>query len=88
MPRPRKEIDPKSKEYGDRFALRLRDLLDRRKLNAAEFLDRVRAAGVDVSAEAIRKWIAGDHLPRPQDMPAIGTVLGLRDYRDLLPPPE
>ncbi len=87
-PRPRKRLDPKSTRFETRFAIRLRELLDKRKLSAAEFLDRVRSAGVDVTRESVNKWIAGYHVPRPQDMPAIGSVLGLRDYRQLLPPPE
>ena len=85
-PRPRKHLDPKSKRFEIRFAIHLRKLLGESKLTAAEFLERIQAAGVDVSAMAVRKWIAGEHIPRPQEAPAIGRVLGLKDYRDLWPP--
>jgi hypothetical protein len=57
-------------------------------MTPADFLDRIQAAGLDVSEMAVRKWIAGEHLPRPQDAPMIGRVLGLKDYRQLWPPEE
>lgn len=87
-PRPRRHLSPRSTQFETRFAIQLRGLLDKQKLTAADFLDRIRAAGVDVTRESVNKWIAGYHVPRPQDMPAIGRVLGLKDYRHLLPPPE
>lgn len=85
-PRPRKELDPKSDRYEIRFAIHLRDLLEKRGLTPIEFIQKVQDAGIDVSTIAIRKWIAGDHIPRPQDTPAIARVLGLDDYRHLWPP--
>jgi hypothetical protein len=87
-PRQRKPLDPRSKRFETRFAIQLRELLAKRKMTATDFIQRVQAAGVDVSAIAIRKWLSASHVPRPQDMPAIGRVLGLKDYRHLLPPPD
>lgn len=84
-PRARKHLDPHSTRFEIRFAIHLRELLDKRKLTPVDFIDRLQAAGVNVSAIAVRKWIAGAHLPRPQDAPAIGRVLGLKDYRHLWP---
>jgi hypothetical protein len=52
----------------------------------SEFVERLNAAGVDVSLSAVKKWLNGSHFPRPQDMEIIGSVLGLKDYRHLLPP--
>jgi len=85
-PRPRKPLDPKSHDFGTRFGLHLRSLLDKRNLGPSEFLSGLKREGVDVSSEAVRKWLAGDRLPRPQDMEQIGRVLRLKDYRHVLPP--
>jgi hypothetical protein len=43
---------------------------------------------VNVSAEAVHKWLAGGRVPRPQDMEAIAGSLGIKDYRKLLPAPQ
>lgn len=86
-PRPRKKLDPKSKDFSTRFALHLRNRLERRGLTTADFLQQLQAAGLQVSGEAIRKWLSGAHLPRPQDAETIGTVLRMRDYRHVWPAP-
>jgi hypothetical protein len=66
----------------------LRALLDEGGMDASEFVERVQAAGVDVTSEAVKKWISGDSVPRAQDLERIGHALGLKDYRrQLLPPP-
>ena len=87
-PRRRKFLNPRSDDFGVRFGIHLRELLDKRKLTVGEFSERVQAAGVNVSAEAVHKWIAGGRIPRPQDMEGIAAALGLKDYRHLLPPPQ
>src|SRR5262245_542679 len=87
-PRARKPISPRSRRFEDRFALQLRDLVDKRGWGPSELRQRLDQAGLDVSLPAVKKWLNGSHLPRPQDMEIIGGLLGLRDYRHLLPPPR
>lgn len=86
-PRPRKALNPKSDDFGVRFGLHFRDLLDKRGLGPSEFLEMLRKAGLDISASTFKSWTTGTHFPRHRDMETIGAVLGLRDYRKLLPRP-
>jgi transcriptional regulator with XRE-family HTH domain len=85
-PRARKPLDPRSKRFEVRFARRLRDLLTARGMTTAEFLERLQRAGLDVSIEAVKKWLNGGRVPHPSDAEQIGRVLGLDDYRHLWPP--
>ena len=85
-PRHRKPLDPRSKRYEVRFARRLRDLLEDREMTTAAFVKRLKSAGVSASGEAVKKWLRGERLPRPQDAEAIGKILGLDDYRTIWPP--
>lgn len=86
-PRRRKELNPRSKDFSVRFAIGLRELLEKRELTTAEFWERVQAAGVDVSQETVKCWLNGTRLPLSQDLPGIGVALRMKDYRDLLPRP-
>jgi len=67
------------------FATHLRALLEKRRMTAESFHEAVRSEGLDVAAITVRKWISGDRLPRADDLVAIGTALGLKDYRFVLP---
>ncbi len=87
-PRPRKALNPKSTDFGVRFGIHLRALLDKRKLETVDFIALIQKSGIDVAANAIRKWLSGDRLPRPQDAERIGEVLRLKDYREVWPPPR
>lgn len=87
-PRPRKHLDQRSKRFETRFAIHLRDMLDKRGMTAAEFLARMQAAGVDVTIEAVKKWLRAERLPRPQDAETIGRILGIKDYRHVWPDPS
>ncbi len=86
-PRPRKHLDPKSRKFEVRFAIRLRKMLDDRNMTPADFVDRLNRAGLDVSFETVKKWMSADRLPRPQDAEAIGKALSLKDYREAWPAP-
>lgn len=85
-PRPRKALNPKSKDFPTRFALHMRTLVDERGLSTVEFLSAVQREGLDVSPSTVKKWIAGERLPRIEDLRIIGRVLKLKDYRHALPP--
>ena len=86
-PRQRKFLDPRSSDFGVRFAIRLRDLLDKQQLTPAKFVDKLQSAGIDVTLQAVQKWLSAERIPRPQDMETIARLVGLKDYRFLLPPP-
>jgi hypothetical protein len=86
-PRPRKHLDPRSKRFEVRFALRLRALLEDRDFTMIDFVDRLARAGLDVSLESVKKWLSGDRMPRPQDAEVIGRALSLKNYRDIWPDP-
>lgn len=87
-PRPRKPLDPRSRAFEVRFAIRLRGLLDKRGMSAAELADCLQRAGIDVTSEAVKKWLRAERLPHPADAEVIGRILGLKDYRQLWPPPQ
>ncbi len=86
--RPRKRLSPRSKKFEVRFAIRLRQRLAELGLGPSEFTEMLRAAGVDVTVEAVKKWLSGDHVPRPADAETIGRVLELDDYRQVWPDPN
>lgn len=84
-PRPRKVLSKTAKDFPTRFALHLRELLDKRKLTTADFREAVKRAGLDVAAVTVKKWLSGERLPRADDLVPIGKSLGLKDYRLVLP---
>ncbi|MCY2968464.1 MAG: helix-turn-helix transcriptional regulator, partial [Planctomycetota bacterium] len=86
-PRKRRELDPKSTDFTTRFALQLRKLVDKRNLTQATFLEKLLEAKLDVSEFTVKKWLSGERLARLGDLEQIATALGLKDYRDVLPPP-
>jgi hypothetical protein len=65
----------------------LRELLDERQIGPSEFAERLQKVGVDVTVEAVKKWLRGARLPYSGDAEKIGIVLGLKDYRDVWPLP-
>jgi len=84
-PRPRKHLDPRSKRFEIRFAIHLRELMTARRIGPTEFRERLEGAGLEVSIVTVTKWLNGTRLPRPQDAEAIGSILGLKDYRLVWP---
>ena len=86
MARERRKLNPRSKKFNVRFAIHLRALLEKRKLTAAEFHNRLNDARLHVSENLVMKWLSGDRYPRPDDLEAIGLALGLSDYRKIFPP--
>src|SRR5262245_8261529 len=87
-PHPRKHLDPRSPEFEVRFAIRLRWLVDKRGWGPSDFHEQLSIAGLVVSLPAVKKWLNGSDVPRPHEMELIGELLGLRDYRYVLPPPR
>lgn len=77
----RKRIPPKFKPNTPRrkFAHRLHALAGKRTLG--EIAD---AVGVEVVT--VSKWFRGDNLPDIDHWPKLALALGLKDWRDLLPP--
>lgn len=87
-PRPRHELDPSSDDYGTRWAIHLRKLVDQRRLTAAEFREQLEAVGLEVSHQTVEAWLRGRRLPRVGDLEMIARVLKVADYRKILPPPR
>src|SRR5665213_493312 len=85
-PQRRKHLDPRSKTFEIRFAIRLRALVDGKGWGPLEFTERLNAAGLDVGIDAVSKWLNGGSVPRLQALELIGHIIG-KDYRQLLPDP-
>ncbi len=85
-PRPRHDLDPSSDDYGTRWAIHFRKLVDARGLTPAAIRERLKVEGLEVSAQTIAGWLRGRRLPRVGDLEIIARVLRLRDYRKILPP--
>jgi len=86
--RQRVDINAKTKDFGQRFALRLREVMDKRKLSSADVAELITKAGVSkMSARGVDAWLRGTSGPKFRDLERIGRALGFEDYRDLLPQP-
>ena len=83
---PRKEIDPLTTDLRERFALHLRTLLDKKGMGPKAFCDGMKEAGDEVSLAAVKKWMAGNGFPNVANLVSIAKVLGVADYRKILPP--
>jgi len=87
-PRPRKHLDSHSRKFEIRFAIAFRAAAEKKSLTTApELNDFLADKGVSVSLAAVKKWLNGEAVPRPQLLERIGKALGSKDYRDLLPEP-
>lgn len=87
-PRKRFDLDPSSDDYGTRWAIHLRRLVDQRRLSPAEFRERLKVEGLEISHQTIEAWLRGRRLPRVGDLEMIARVLKVADYRKILPPPR
>lgn len=77
--RKRTSKPPKSLSLPERkFALRLAELVGDRSGEVAE--------KVGVTHDAVLKWLAGRSVPSLDKWPKLAAAVGLKDYRDLLPP--
>ena len=76
--RKRKPFTGKPKTPSDKFAVRLGALV-------GDDAQRV-ASDVGVSYDAVLKWCRGDNIPDLDRWPALAKSLGLKDWRELLPP--
>lgn len=87
MPRERKQIDPSSTDFNDRFALHLRAVMERKKWSSSDLVARLQAAGMSIDTRAVDTWLRGDAMPKAKDLETVGQICGFRDYRFVLPPP-
>src|SRR5262249_54018030 len=85
--RSRKYLNPRSRDFSVRFGIHLRSLVDERKMGTGDFLNALREQDLDVTIEAVKKWLSGDRHPRLRDLERIASALGLSEYPHLLPPP-
>ena len=88
VPRQRTEIKAKdARDLPERFALHLRKIMADREWSSKDVAERISAAGVPIGARGVDVWLRGEGSPKFKDLEKIGRALGLRDYRELLPPP-
>lgn len=85
--RERKTLDPLSADLQVRFALHLRDMLDKKKWSPSDLSERLKTHGLDIDPAGVNVWLRGDGLPKAKDLEAVGNALGLKDYRKVLPEP-
>lgn len=85
MPRSdRKEFDSSTPE--GRFGLHFRALVDATGLTVPQLKAAIEEAGRPVSLGGIRHWLRGDSYPDHAMMEVLGPILGLLDYRLIMPP--
>lgn len=87
VPRRRNDISPSATGLPERFALHLRDLMERRGWSSKQVAELVTEAGLPLGDRAVDSWLRGESMPKAKDLETIGVALGLADYRDLLPKP-
>lgn len=86
--RKRKELDPRSANIRERFALRLRELLEERNWQNKDLADRLQASGLEVSDSLVDKWLRAERVPQIDEYEQLAEILiGTTDYRMLLPSP-
>jgi transcriptional regulator with XRE-family HTH domain len=85
VPRRRKEINPKSKQPAEQFALRLRAVLEARGWTSRELAARLTQAGLPIGPRGIDSWLRARTAPAVKDLPTLCRVFGV-GYDELLPP--
>jgi DNA-binding XRE family transcriptional regulator len=76
----RKRAEPDTKTYLGRFAVRLDELMKRRKVSVKELADTL-----GVSETTIYDWLAARKEPNMDRYPALASALGLKKPGDVLP---
>lgn len=87
MPRQRDDLPIGSSDIQVRFAQRLRELMAKKNWTTTDVSDRLKAADLDIEPRSVEVWIRGTSMPKAKDLETVGTALGFKDYRNLLPPP-
>lgn len=70
-----------------RFAIHLRSLMDAKDWEVGDLHEQLKRLEVRVEKPAIHAWLRGEALPKARDLEKLGNALGLKDYREVLPPP-
>lgn len=86
--RSRKQLSKaEARELGEpgRFALHLDALLTERGLTPQALADACKKAGLPIEEHAVRAWLRGENMPKTAHLRRLGKVLGLADYRQVLP---
>jgi hypothetical protein len=87
VPRPRKKIRPRNAaDFLSRFALHLRKIMDDNNWISKDVSEKLAAGGVDIGPRGVDVWLRGEGSPKFRDLEKIGRALGMKDYRDILPP--
>src|SRR5262245_51148958 len=74
LPRRRNEIKPADAvELPERFALHLREIMERRGLSSKGVAELLAKAGLDVGHRGVDVWLRGEGLPKAKDLERIGV---------------
>ena len=84
-PRKRKDLSPATCK--GRFGAHIRGLVDRAGLTVGELHRHLAQRGFRITESGIRKWLRGEAFPTVEVLELLAGILGLTDYRHILPPP-
>jgi transcriptional regulator with XRE-family HTH domain len=87
LSRRRVELDEKSPDIKVRFALKLRGLVAKKGWTSVDLAERIAGYDGAVTNRAIDAWLRGDTLPSISILESLAEVLGITDYRQILPAP-
>ncbi len=88
VPRRRLEIDSGARDLPSRFARHLLDLMEKNGWSSKDVSQRLSRAGLEIGPRGVDVWLRAEGSPKFRDLETIGRALGLKDYRDVLPPPK
>lgn len=77
---------PDKSTYSGRFAARLRELREKRKLTVQEAAQLVRDSGHELTDRAFYNWESGKYFPPTNALPAIAAAMGVKTVGGLFPP--
>ena len=83
----RKLTSTERKTIEGRFAVHLRALMDAKGWQVGDLHEQLTRFAVDIEKPAIHVWLRGKSLPKAKFLEPLGRALGLKDYREVLPPP-
>lgn len=76
---------PDQSTYSGRFAARLRELREKKKLTIEDVVSTVQKSGYDLTAKTLYNWESGTRQPPVDAYPALANALQLKTVREILP---
>lgn len=72
-------------DFNVAFGRHLKEILDKRKLTPGSLSVALTKRGVTIGRKGVEKWLRGDSTPPMHVLFHTAAVLGLRDWRKILP---